>query len=45
LGKEIEERFDEDNVFEGKMTQDHHFSLQPIKRLKSHLSFRGELQE
>jgi len=37
-----EEVFDEDNMLESKMTQDRYLSLQPSKRLKSHLLFREE---
>jgi len=40
--REVEERFDEDNMLESKTTQDHCLSLWPIKRLKSHLLFREE---
>jgi len=42
LEREVEERFDKDNVLKDKMTWDCHFFLQSIKRLESHLSFRGE---
>jgi len=42
--REIEEElFDKDNMLESKTTQDHRLSLQPIKRLKSHLLFREDL--
>jgi len=45
-GREIEEEvFDEVNMLESKMTRDHCLSLQPIKRLKSHLLFIEEPQE
>jgi len=37
-----EEVFDKDNMLESKMTQDHHLSLWPIKRLESHLLFRED---
>jgi len=37
-----EKVFDEDNMLESKTTQDHHLSLWPIKRLKSHLLFRED---
>jgi len=37
-----EELFDEDNTLESKTTRDRHLSLQPIKRLESHLSFRED---
>jgi len=38
-GREVkEELFNEDNVLESKIS----LSLQPIKRLKSHLSFRED---
>jgi len=40
-----EEVFDKDNVLESKMTQDCYLSLQPIKRLESHILFREEPQE
>jgi len=40
-----EEVFDEDNILKSKMTQDHCLSLQPIKRLESHILFREEPQE
>jgi len=40
-----EEVFDKDNVLESKTTQDCCLSLQPIKRLESHLLFREEPQE
>jgi len=36
LGREIEERIDEDNRLEDKTTQDHYLLLLPSKRLKSH---------
>jgi len=35
LEREIEERFDEDNMLKGKMTRDCCLSLQPSKRLES----------
>ena len=42
-GREVEEElFDKDNALESKTTQDHHLSLQPSKRLESHLLFREE---
>jgi len=37
-----EEVFDEDNMLKSKMTRDRRLSLQPSKRLKSHLLFREE---
>ena len=40
-----EEVFDEDNMLESKTTQDRCLSLQPIKRLESHILFREEPQE
>ena len=41
--REIEEElFDEDNTLENKTTRDRHLSLQSIKRLESHLSFRED---
>ena len=41
--REIEEEiFDKDNVLESKTTWDCHLSLWPIKRLESHILFRGE---
>ena len=44
--REIEEKiFDKDNMLESKTTQDHCLSLQPIKRLKSHILFRKEPKE
>jgi len=43
--REVEKRFDEDNMLESKMTRDHYLSLQPIKRLKSYLLFRKKPQE
>jgi len=45
LEKEIEERFNKDNILKSKIARGHHFSLQLIRKLKSHLSFREELQE
>jgi len=36
---------DEDNMLKSKMTQDHCLSLQPIKRLRSHLLYKEEFQE
>jgi len=45
LEKEVEERFNKDNTLKNKIAQDHHFSLQLIRKLKSHLLFRKELQE
>jgi len=36
LGREIEERIDEDNKLEDKITRDHHLLLLPSKRLESH---------
>ena len=45
LEKEIEERIEEDNMLKSKTTWDHCLSLQPIKRLESHLLCRGEFQE
>jgi len=45
-GREVEEElFDKDNALESKTTQDHHLSLQPSKRLKSHPLFREEHPE
>jgi len=38
-----EKVFDEDNTLENKTTQDYCLSLQPIKRLESHLLFREDL--
>jgi len=35
-----EEVFDEDNVLKSKITRDCCLSLQPIKRLESHILFR-----
>jgi len=44
--REIEEElFDKDNALESKITQDHCLSLQPSKRLESHLLFREEPPE
>jgi len=41
--REIEEDvFDKDNVLESKTTRDCCLSLQSIKRLESHLSFRED---
>jgi len=40
-----EELFNEGNVLESKTTQNHHLSLQPSKRLKSHPLFREEPPE
>jgi len=40
-----ESRFEEEYALEGKTTQDCHLSPQPIKRLESHPSCRGEFQE
>jgi len=41
--KEIEEElFDKDNMLKSKITRDCYFSLQPIKRLESHLLFRED---
>ena len=41
--REIEEEvFDEDNALKSKTTQNYCLSLQPSKRLKSHLLFREE---
>jgi len=45
LGREVEERFDEDNVLESKMTQDCHLSLQPGKRLENCLLCKGGFPE
>jgi len=45
LREEIEERSDEDNVFESKMTWDCCLPLQPSERLKTHLSCKGGLLE
>jgi len=45
LDREVEERFDEDNMLESKTTRDHYLSLQPIKKLKSYLLFRKKPQE
>jgi len=36
LRREIEKRFSKDNAFKDKIAQEHHLSLQPSKRLKSH---------
>ena len=44
--REIEEElFDKDNALKSKTTQDRCLSLQPSKRLKSHLLFREEHPE
>ena len=45
LDREVEERFDEDNMLERKTTRDHYLYLQLIKRLKSYLLFRKKPQE
>ena len=39
--REVEERIDEDNVLESKITWDCCLSLQPIKRLEGYLLCRG----
>jgi len=43
--REVEKRFDKDNILKGKMTRDCCLSLWPIKRLEDHLSFREEPQK
>jgi len=48
LGKsdrEIEKRFNKDSILKSKTTRDHHYFLQPIKRLKSYLLCKEESQE
>jgi len=42
LEKEVKRRIDKDNTLESKTAWDHYLSLQPIKRLESHLLFREE---
>jgi len=44
-GREVEGRFNEDNALEDKMTQNYCLSLQPSKRLESHLSCKGGFQK
>jgi len=45
LRREAVGRLDEDNVLEGKITQDHHLYLQPNKRLKICPLYKGEFPE
>jgi len=45
LEREVEERIDEDNALESKITQDHCLLLLPSKRLKNYLLCEGGFLE